>query len=239
MRALPAYRFVRTTGGSGPLVEFRAPDRAKRIAQTIVFQKGLHGASWFRVNVYTTFDRNEIDHAMMPDVRFATDAELEAGLARAASQLDTLATRRAARVAKQARALAAMLDPAQVRAWMRASGDKLAPALFDPDDFAEGAFADFKRWLRGNGAFVAAGETALWQWWCDHHPRKKQPAVRFAASRVELRHGAKKIVITIKKGELEVRRDGGCYTTYASTRAIQREAAAAIRAAKREGYREV
>ena len=241
MRALPAYRFVRTTGGSGPLVEFRAPARARRVTQTVVFQKGLYGGAWFRVNVYTSFDRHAIDHATMRDVRFSTDAELVAALARAVKRLDALATRRAARVAEQARTLAAMLDPAQVKRWMAAEGHALAPGLFDPDDLANGAFARFRRWLRARGRYVVSGELALWQWWCDHHPRKKQPPpVRVTASRVELRHRRKKpIVLTIKKGELEVQRDGGCYTTYASVREIQREAAAAIRAAKREGYREV
>ena len=61
---LPSYRFIDTTGGSGPLVTFeraRAHAHASAVAprglvESVVFQKGLHGGTWFRVNLFPSFD---------------------------------------------------------------------------------------------------------------------------------------------------------------------------------------
>lgn len=50
---LPAYRFLDTSGGSGPLVRFQRP--AVGVVEHVVFQKGLHGADWFRVNLFASF----------------------------------------------------------------------------------------------------------------------------------------------------------------------------------------
>ena len=56
--AAPAWRYVDTTGGSGPLVTFAKEPGKKtpRLLETVVFQKGLHGASWFRVNLFPSFE---------------------------------------------------------------------------------------------------------------------------------------------------------------------------------------
>jgi hypothetical protein len=111
--ACPSYRYVSTGGGSGPLVTFERPTSKQRphLQQQVVFQKGLHGASWFRVNLFAmvtaTGANGPMPHTVLEgaslgkDVRFATTAELDAALGAACAGLERGAAAAFARVERR------------------------------------------------------------------------------------------------------------------------------------------
>ena len=118
-QGLPAYRFDHTYKGSGPIVSFTSPVTQKRIAQTVLIQKGLHGATWLRANFAATFvDRGKREHALedasLPDINYKTADELVARLATMVPALDQAVKRQAKRVAKNVPRLATLFDRIEV-----------------------------------------------------------------------------------------------------------------------------
>jgi hypothetical protein len=181
-QTLPKYRFESTSGGSGPIVFYRAPTTNKRLAQSVFFQKGLYN-TWLRANFAMSFvDKKRGEHALelagdsLPDVTYTSEAELVAALAKLLPAVDRAAAAQAKAAAKLVPALSKLLDalPAHLATWMKQGGGELAPADFDEDSFAEPAFEQFKLWLGKQKLLVSAGELAIWHWWTDHHPKPKR-----------------------------------------------------------------
>lgn len=193
-RDCPAYRYVSTGGGSGPLVTFArpAPARARHLREHVVFQKGLHGASWFRVNLFATIEgpgaNGPMEHTVLEgaslgrDVSFAADAELEAALAAACAGLEAGAAKIFARVEKAYAPLDRLFGGlvAHYTQFLKTDGAKLAP-----DDFVETegsnpptivAFDAFMRFLGKKKLLVGDKAidlvTPIWRFWHNGRPMR-------------------------------------------------------------------
>lgn len=192
--ACPGYRFVSTGGGSGPLVTFARTPPAKmpRLHEQIVFQKGLHGADWFRVNFFPSFDgagaNGEMEHALYegatlgPDAHWKTGDELDAALADACARLEGEASRFFATAEGRYAALDALFGDlvGHYARFLRADGAELAPADFVDDDGNRPkirAFDAFVRFLtKSKLAFADPKldlETPLWRFWHGGRPMRQ------------------------------------------------------------------
>ncbi len=181
----PAYRFLDTTGGSGPLVRFERP--SKSVVEHVVFQKGLHGASWFRVNLFPSFAgpgaMGEREHTLNdgtslgPDVYWKDSAELQAALRDACARLEAKAKtffgpfeKNASRYTKLFGAL-----PGHYTAWMKAVGDKLPSEQFRGETKIE-AFDSFFQWLGAKKLTTGLPgdlETSMWRFWHEARPMRE------------------------------------------------------------------
>lgn len=192
--ACPTLRYVSTGGGSGPLVTFErpAPAHAPHLKEHVVFQKGLHGASWFRVNVFAVIGgagaNGPMEHTVLEgatlgrDVSFATDAELVAALDAASKVLERGAATAFASVEKQYPALESLFAPivAHYTQFLSTDGAKLAPADFvetegsnPPAIVAFDAFVRFlgaKKLLPGDKTLDLV--TPLWRFWHNGRPMR-------------------------------------------------------------------
>lgn len=184
--ALPAYRFVDTQGGSGPLVRFQRP--ADAIVEHVVFQKGLHGADWFRVNLVASFvgpgALGPREHVLSeggklgPDVRWESDAELEAALRSACALLEPKAKELFGAFEEAAPRYAKLFGdlPLHYAVWMKAQGASLPPEQFRGEEKVE-AFDAFFAWL-GRKKLVdddLPGDllTCLWRFWHEARPMRE------------------------------------------------------------------
>jgi hypothetical protein len=175
--SMPRYRFLRTEGGSGPIVFYRAPTLHARIASDVFFQKGLHGADWLRANYAHYFvdarkKQHDLGQASLPDLRYKTDQELTLGIARLLPTLDEAVVAQARAATRLVPRLGKLFDglPKHAARWMKEAGRALAADDFDEDSFAEPAFDRFKAWLKREKLLVDAADLAVWHWWTDHHP---------------------------------------------------------------------
>lgn len=192
--ACPSYRYVSTGGGSGPLITFERPVSARtpHLEEHVVFQKGLHGASWFRVNLFAVIKgagaNGPMEHTVLegaslgPDVRYETDAALEAALDAACAGLERGAAKTFAPIEKRYSALDRLFGGlvAHYSQFLATDGAKLAP-----DDFVEvegsnppkvAAFDAFVRFLAKkklsfDGAKIDL-ETPLWRFWHNGRPMR-------------------------------------------------------------------
>lgn len=183
---LPAYRFLDTSGGSGPLVRFERP--AAGVVEHVVFQKGLHGADWFRVNLFASFvgpgALGPHEHVLAegdslgPDVRWKGDAELEAALRNACAQLEGKAEAVFGPFEKAAPRYEKLFGEllGHYAAWMKAEGAALAPAQFQGEEKVE-AFDAFFAWLRRkklvDDALPGDLTTCLWRFWHEARPMRE------------------------------------------------------------------
>lgn len=189
--ACPSYRYVSTGGGSGPLVTFERPTSKQRphLQQQVVFQKGLHGASWFRVNLFAmvtaTGANGPMPHTVLEgaslgkDVRFATTAELDAALGAACAGLERGAAAAFARVERRYLALDRLFSTlvAEYTRFLATDGARLAPGDFHDTEGSNPptikAFDVFVRFLTRRKLMPVDRAidliTPLWRFW--HHGR--------------------------------------------------------------------
>jgi hypothetical protein len=188
--ALPAYRFLETAGGSGPLVSFERPNPAasRGLREQVVFQKGLHGADWFRVNLFPMFEGTAAvgttEHALWegetlgPEVRWEDDAKLESAIAEACRTLEKKAAAFFAPFEKLAPKYGVLLGRLveHYAAWLDAEGKNLPPQDFkDNDEGKIAAYETFRRWL--DRKKLTAGlkgdlDTCLWRFWNAARPMR-------------------------------------------------------------------
>lgn len=189
--ALPSYRFVETTGGSGPIVTFERPAKKyPKLRERIALQKGLHGANWFRVNLCPSFvgpgaGGAEIEHILCSeslgaDVRWKSDAELEAALTRTSASLERAAAKFFGRF-EEAYDGYATLFGGLVRtyvSWLASEGNELAARDFILDDDGKlPAFDAWKRALAKKKLFERLPgdlETSLWRFWHGGRPMRRE-----------------------------------------------------------------
>lgn len=184
--ALPGYRFVDTQGGSGSLVRFQRP--AEGVVEHVVFQKGLHGADWFRVNLDASFEGpgalGPHAHTLLegvtlgPDVRWETGAELETALRSACARLEAKAIDAFAPFEKAVSRYAALFGdlPLHYATWLKGEGASLSPEQFRGEEKVE-AFDAFYAWL---GAKKLRDDdlpgdllTCLWRFWHEARPMRE------------------------------------------------------------------
>lgn len=157
---VPTWRFVESAGGSGPLLTFQRPNSAsgRGLREEVVFQKGLHGASWFRVNLTPVVEgpaaMGTMRHVLWegetlgPDVRWKEDIELVEQLRCACSDLERRARAffRPFEAPRCTALFSGLVD--QYLAWFSSDGVVLPLDAFAEDD--EGGvhtFESFSRWL--------------------------------------------------------------------------------------------
>lgn len=190
-QALPAYRFVETSGGSGPLVTFARPagPARPRLVEHVMFQKGLHGADWFRVSFFASLEgrvatgtsaHTLLDGAELgSDVRWKDDAALEAAVAAACAHVEAAAARYFAPFEKQYARFDALFGDlvAHYSAWLRAEGAQLPAAAFrDDGDGRLPAFEAFRAWLgrrKLTPRLPGDLETPLWRFWHSGRPMRE------------------------------------------------------------------
>lgn len=187
---LPEYRFVSTTGGSGPLVTFERPTAASpNLREQVVFQKGLHGASWFRVNFFPMFEGptalGTTEHSIYEgetlgaDVSWKDDAKLEPLLVSACAKLEGAAKKFFGPFEKKSAKYEALLGAlvTHYAAWLDAVGKKLPPEQFQRREGTEPeAFVSFRAWLAK--AKLTQGlsgnvDTCLWRFWTGGRPMRE------------------------------------------------------------------
>lgn len=190
--ALPRYRFVETSGGSGPLVTFDrpAPAAMAHLRERVVFQKGLHGASWFRVNFFPVLEgpsaSGRSEHTLSEgaklgrDVSYAADADLEAALTATCAALEPEARKFFAPFEKRYAALETLFGDlvSHYARFLREAGAKLAARDFVEDAGGEiAAFRAFLRHLAKRKLWVRDArmdlETALWRFWHAGRPMRE------------------------------------------------------------------
>ncbi len=187
----PEYTFLETTGGSGPLVTFERPNRfrAKGLRETVMFQKGLYGADWFRVTFYATFEApgamGPTEHSLEagtelgPDVRWKTNEELENAVLTACKALEKKAAKLFLPFEKHVPKYTVFLGRLvpHYTTWLRAVGEKLDPEMFkDSEDNEIPAFEDFRRWLakkKLTQGFKGSVEMVLWHFWHGARPMRE------------------------------------------------------------------
>lgn len=188
---LPRYRFVSTGGGSGPLVTFERPSAAKhpRLRQEIVFQKGLHGGTWFRVNLTAQFEGDGACgrptlHSLSegttlgPDVRWTKPDEMVPLVEAAVVKLDAKAKvvfgRFEKRYAKDERFFGRLV--VHYSDWFRREGEKLPQESFYDDEATNSvpAFDAFVRWLAKKKLAAGLGDTKtfVWRFWNGGRPMR-------------------------------------------------------------------
>lgn len=192
--AAPAWRYVDTTGGSGPLVTFAKEPGKKtpRLLETVVFQKGLHGASWFRVNLFPSFEgpiaASTTEHALFegetlgPDLGFEDEDALHAAVSAECARLDKTAAKFFARFEKAYPKLDKLFGNlvGHYAAWLAdpKGGAALAPEAFAMDDAGKcPAFDAFAKHLAKKKLTwkekVLDLETPLWRFWNGGRPMRK------------------------------------------------------------------
>ncbi len=193
---LPSYRFIDTTGGSGPLVTFeRAHAHASAVAphglvESVVFQKGLHGGTWFRVNLFPSFEgavaMGPTQHALWegetlgPDFSWKNDKELEPAIIAACGRLEASAKKFFAPFEKQRVKYDALFGNllAHYADWLKTVGKNLPPDAF-VDDESSGklpAFEDFCGWLAKKKLTQGVKgdlQTSLWRFWHGARPMRE------------------------------------------------------------------
>ncbi len=192
--ACPGYRFLSTSGGSGPLVTFEraSPAKMRELKERVVFQKGLHGASWFRVSFFADIEgagaNGGVEHTVLEgaplgkDVSFESNSALEAALGEACARLEATAARVFAPVEKRFRDLDRLFGHlvAHYSRFLAAEGAKLSS-----DDFVETegsnpstvvAFDAFVRSLVKQKLIFKDSKidlaTPLWRFWHDGRPMR-------------------------------------------------------------------
>ena len=192
--ACAGWRFVETSGGSGPLVTFErpAPKSAPHLRERVVFQKGLHGADWFRVNFFPSIEgagaSGPLEHALFegatlgPDVRWATDAELDAALAAACARVEGAAEKEFAPAERHYAALDALFGDlvGHYTRFLAKEGAKLPPEAFFDDEESNpptiAAFDAFRAALAKAKLLPVDPkldlETPLWRFWHSGRPMR-------------------------------------------------------------------
>lgn len=185
----PALQFVETGGGSGPIVTFALPTKSKALKESVVFQKGLHGADWFRVNLFVsavTDASNEAEFTIWqicpePDRRWTDPTEMSALIEATAANLKQEATKVFAPFDKASAKLEKLFGglTAHYAAWLDGVGRKLPPEAFVEDEETRvlTAFDSFKEALTKKKLFEGTpGEldTPLWQFWHGGRPMREE-----------------------------------------------------------------
>jgi hypothetical protein len=178
---LPAYRFVRTTKGNGPILTFERPSlaAAPRLRANLELQKGLHGGNWFRVNFRSEcvgqskggteagYSVYSPDHpTSLRDVSFEDRGTLEANLKMQMQAIEAEWSKRMAPLvesySKLDRLFGTMIE--RYATWIRGEGSVHPPEAFrvpDTDGSGNGnvpAFLAFVRFLDREKLVVAPTE---------------------------------------------------------------------------------
>ena len=186
----PTYRFVATTGGSGPLLTFERPAaKSPRMREQVVFQKGLHGADWFRVNLFPMF-LGEVaagattEHALLegqttgPDVRWKSPAELEKLLEESCTKLEAAASKFFGPFEAAYRGYEKLFGRlvSHYADWLRSPGAKLPADAAADDEFDSAGFQSFKAYLENKKLLAGLPgemETPLWRFWTGSRPMRE------------------------------------------------------------------
>ncbi len=180
----PRHRFLETTGGSGPLVSFESVAiKAKkgRLRELVMLQKGLHGADWFRVNLYPIFEGSAASGAMEhtlwagrtlgKNVSWKRDPELEASLDVACSSLEPSSKMFFTRFEKQLGKVDSLFGSLVTlyTQWLRAEGEAIPRGDFKDDDAGNlPAYESFRKSLLKKKLLTGVGgdiDTCLWRFW--------------------------------------------------------------------------
>lgn len=187
------YRFVETTGGSGPLVSFERPHAAKakvgRLREVVTFQKGLHGADWFRVNLFPTFEAGgatgTIDHTLWAgqtldkDVSWETSDQLATALNAAAKSLEAKAKKFFTPFERETSRLDALFGRLveHYARWLKEEGSTLSMDRFKDDDAGKlPAFVAFTDWLEKKKltqGLKGDVDGCLWRFWHSGRPMRE------------------------------------------------------------------
>ncbi|MGC4064797.1 MAG: hypothetical protein QM784_09165 [Polyangiaceae bacterium] len=188
---LPNYRFVGTSGGSGPVVTFHRPSEHERLRELVVFQKGLRGSDWFRVNFIPMFvgagtSGSTMEHELAegtplgPDVHWSTDAELASALAATCAGVEARAAQVFEAYERAYPAFEALFGDLveHYSSWFSAKGHELPLDAFVEND--AGAIIAFDVWkasLEGDGLFEGIASdllTPLWRFWHNGRPMRRE-----------------------------------------------------------------
>jgi hypothetical protein len=192
MRAhLPAWVFVGTTGGSGPLVTFERPvtvrSRRGRLSESVTFQKGLHGADWFRVTLSASYEGPAATGTMHhvrgtttlgEDVSWTSGEELVVALDAQCKKLE----RRASTFFQPFEKSRARMDALygdllkHYGAWLRTEGSALPIEGFwmpeeEPNRIP--AYEAFERWVRRKRLTAGLRDVDLWPFWHEGRPMRE------------------------------------------------------------------
>ena len=186
----PDYTFVATSGGSGPIVAFDRPTTYPKLREQIAFQKGLHGGTWFRVNLFPMFvgkggGDKTVEHVLWegettgPDVRYEKAAELEPAIASACAIVED----KAAAFFAKFEAAYVKLDTlygnlnAHFKTWLDETGHTLPAEQFGMDDDGKSAaFDSFFASLTAKKLLADLPgdvETPLWRYWNAGRPMRE------------------------------------------------------------------
>jgi hypothetical protein len=189
----PQYRFTDTSGGSGPLVRFERPHKTKAknglLVEVVMFQKGLHGADWFRVNFFPSFEApaaiGTTSHALWEgatlgkDVSWKTTDELTDALDVACAALEKKAQTFFVPFEKETPKLDVLLGSlvSLYVDWLETVGSKLPMDQFKDDDGGKlPAYESFRKWLDAKKltkGFKGDLDTCLWRFWHGARPMRE------------------------------------------------------------------
>ncbi len=188
--ALPGWPHLETGGGSGPLISFQRPTPEQpRLRELVVFQKGLHGADWLRVNLFPVFLGEGVAGATLEhtlwegehvgrDAAWTTAEECDAIVQRACAGLEQACATFFAPYEQAYPRFEALLGPLvqHYLDWLAASGSRLPPQDFVARE--EGPLPAFDAWRSTLGerleGLPGELETPLWRFWHGGRPMRRE-----------------------------------------------------------------